>query len=326
MDDTSRRVTRQKRSTVTPAGVTEPVTDQTLPEDTDARALELRAEIADTRTEMAETIEAIQERLTPSNLAAQAGETVRNAATEKVKQMANTANDAMEQVLDNSFVETIRANPIPAAMIGLGAVWMFAKRGSSPQVSRYRRASYRPSGSYQGYNGYNSEYNTGSGYSDYGEYGAVGTRGTFNAQGSAGSAGSQSSFGSDTYGQSGEGVGEAARRTMDNVRNTARQTSYRARLQFDDVLRNNPLALGAAAAVIGAVIGMSVPQTETENEFMGEARDTVVDRARGLADEAANKVSEVAGQVQDAASERNEHKTGSEWSQGQQSRPGGGTV
>jgi ElaB/YqjD/DUF883 family membrane-anchored ribosome-binding protein len=287
----------------------------------------LRPGIADTRTEIADTIEAIQERLTPSNIAAQAGETVRNAATEKVKQMANTANDAMEQVLDNSFVETIRANPVPAAMIGLGAVWMFAKRRSSPQVSRYRRGSYRPSGSYQGYNsynsGYNSEYNTGSGYSEYGEYGAVGTRGRFDAQGSAGS---QSSFGSETYGSSGEGMSDAARRTMDNVRNSARQTSYRARLQFDDVLRNNPLALGAAAAVIGAVVGMSVPQTETENEFMGEARDTVIDRARGLADEAANKVSEVAGQVQNAGSEGNERKTGGESSQGQQSRPGGGTV
>ncbi|MEO6239226.1 MAG: DUF3618 domain-containing protein [Vicinamibacterales bacterium] len=308
MDDTSRRVTRQKRSTAAAAGVTEPVTDQSLPDKADARALELREEIADTRTEMAETIEAIQERLTPANIAAQAGETVRNAATEKVKQMANTAGEAMDQVLDNSFVDTLRANPVPAAMIGLGVAWLFARRRSEPQVSRYQRSSYRPSPSYQGStSGYNTAYDSAGRSAEYGEYGAVGTRGTF---------GSQSSAGPERSSDTGQNFADTALQTMENVRDSARQTTYRARLQFDDVLRNNPLALGAAAAVIGAVVGMSVPQTETENEFMGEARDTVVDRARGLADDAANKVSQAAGQLHNAGA------TGGEWNSTGGSQPG----
>jgi hypothetical protein len=70
-------------------------------------------------------------------------------------------------------------------------------------------------------------------------------------------------------------------------------------VKFEDVLRNNPLALGAAAALVGAVVGMSVPATDTENELMGDARNSVVERARGLASDAADRVSEVAGNAQD---------------------------
>lgn len=266
MDDSSGRVTRQRRTA--PRGMTEPITDQTLPEDTDRRALELRAEIAETRGEMAETIDAIQERLSPAHLAAQASETVRNAATEKVKQMANTAGDAMDSVLGSTFMDTVRANPVPAAMIGLGAVWLFAKGRPDSNSYDYNRRSNRPTG-------YPSTDN---------EYSAVGTRGTFGSVSSA-------------------GIADQAAGMVEDARDVARRTTQRAQLQFDDVLRNNPLALGAAAAVIGAVVGMSVPRTETEDHFMGDARDTVVDQAYGLANDAADRVKEVAGEVQAVASD-----------------------
>jgi hypothetical protein len=82
------------------------------------------------------------------------------------------------------------------------------------------------------------------------------------------------------------------------VRSPATSATPRARplgaaqLKFNDVLRDNPLMLGAAAALIGAAVGMSVPATETENQLMGEARDAVVDRAQNLASDAASQVSE----------------------------------
>lgn len=266
MDDSSGRVTRQRRTA--PSGMTEPITDQTLPGDTDRRALELRAEIAATRGEMAETIEAIQERLSPAHLAAQASETVRNAATEKVKQMANTAGDAMDSVLGSTFMDTVRANPVPAAMIGLGAVWLFAKRRPEASPYDHNRGSQRPTG-------YPSREH---------EYGAVGTRGTFGSVSSA-------------------GIADQAVGMVEDARDVTRRTTQRAQLQFDDVLRNNPLALSAAAAVIGAVVGLSAPRTETENHFMGDARDSVVDQAYGLANDAADRVKDVAGEVQTVASD-----------------------
>lgn len=295
MDDTSGRVARQKQ-TAGWTGDAPPRTDQTLPEETDRRARELRAEIAETRGEMSETIEAIQERLTPRNIATQAGESVRNAATEKVKQMANTAGDAMDRVLGSSFMDTVRANPVPAALIGVGAAWLLAKRRTEDGSNDYGRGGYRSPESLRGSGADSDDYSGGYRSADreisYGgpNYGTVGTRGTFEAAPD----------------------GNLASRAQDiagDVRDAARRTGYRAQLQFDDVLQNNPLALGAAAAIIGAVVGMSVPQTDTENQLMGDARDTVVDRARGLASEAADRVSEAAGNVENLASHvKNEAK------------------
>jgi len=44
-----------------------------------------------------------------------------------------------------------------------------------------------------------------------------------------------------------------------------------------------------------------MPATETENELMGDARDTVVERARGVATEAAELVQNAAENAMDVA-------------------------
>ena len=67
------------------------------------------------------------------------------------------------------------------------------------------------------------------------------------------------------------------------------------------MLSENPLALGAAATIVGVAVGMTLPETDVENEWMGEARDTVVERAREVASDAAERVSTAADQVKDVA-------------------------
>jgi hypothetical protein len=290
MDDATRRVGKQNRP-ASAANTEQPrARDPLLTDQDEARARELRGEIAETRSGISETIEAIQERLQPGNLVAQAGETVRNAATEKVKQMANTAGDAADRVLRSSFIETVRENPIPAAMIGIGAAWMlFNRRAESRGYQDTSDETYRPygrSGRYVSYGeGFDRPYER--------TYGAVGTRGTIGADDSQSMATRAKDYAADVTSRAQEFTGE--------IRETARRTSRRAQVKFEDVLRNNPLALGAAAALVGAVVGMTVPSTETENQLMGEARDSVVERARGLASDAADRVSEAAGSVQDLA-------------------------
>jgi len=46
---------------------------------------------------------------------------------------------------------------------------------------------------------------------------------------------------------------------------------------------------------------MTLPETDIENEWMGEARDTVVERAREVASDAAERVGTAADQVKDVA-------------------------
>ena len=54
-----------------------------------------------------------------------------------------------------------------------------------------------------------------------------------------------------------------------------------------------PLAIGAVALALGTAVGLAVPQT-AENEWMGEARDTLVDKAQSVSQDAIEKVQQVA--------------------------------
>lgn len=252
MDDTTRRMT--------PRGTQD---------ETEIRTQEIREEIAQTRVDMSETIEAIQERLTPSHLVAQAGESVRQATNEKVKQMANTASDAADRVMDTSFVQMVRTNPVPAAMVGIGAAWLLLKGRSdrTRDFSRYRTDDTREHATRDWRVGTDRDLAVGT--AGYGEYGSNARSATSRA----------AEFGGEMRGYSGTG---------------------RKSVNFERVVRDNPLVVGAAAALVGVAIGMSLPASETENRLMGETRDTVVDRARELASETASKVQDVAGKAVDA--------------------------
>jgi len=80
-----------------------------------------------------------------------------------------------------------------------------------------------------------------------------------------------------------------------------RRMTQRRQNQLQRMVQENPLLVGAGALMLGAAFGMAVPETETENEWMGETRDNVVDRAREMARDAASQVQDAAGSVADAA-------------------------
>ena len=63
-------------------------------------------------------------------------------------------------------------------------------------------------------------------------------------------------------------------------------------------VRENPLLAGAAAAGVGAVISMTLPETTSENELLGDTRDAVVDRAKDIARGAVETVQQVGDTVQ----------------------------
>jgi hypothetical protein len=108
----------------------------------------IRADIEQTRAEMSETIDAIQERLSPQHLTQQVKETVREATIGRAEEMARQAGDTINEAR-YGMMETIRHNPIPAAMVGIGLGWLFMNRRSAPRHTRY--ADY---GRYRGAAGY----------------------------------------------------------------------------------------------------------------------------------------------------------------------------
>src|SRR5205085_8020599 len=83
----------------------------------------------------------------------------------------------------------------------------------------------------------------------------------------------------------------------DRVRSAATTVQRRTRHFAGD----NPFAAGAIAAAVGLAIGLAIPETERENEILGEARDSVVDRGKEAVRTAAERVQTAAGEVQRVA-------------------------
>jgi hypothetical protein len=77
--------------------------------------------------------------------------------------------------------------------------------------------------------------------------------------------------------------------------------ALRTRMRLDEIVNDNPLLVGAAAFVLGAAIGLPVPQTQQESSLMGSASSQVIERAQTAAQEAVRKVQHVAEQATSTA-------------------------
>ncbi len=94
-----------------------------------------------------------------------------------------------------------------------------------------------------------------------------------------------------------EAVSSAAdttRQQLTTATDQARQGARVASDWFTNTLQENPLALGVAALAAGALFGLTLPTTRIEGEYMGEAREHLVESAKSVAQETADKVQRVA--------------------------------
>lgn len=71
-------------------------------------------------------------------------------------------------------------------------------------------------------------------------------------------------------------VGAKAQQATD----TLRQQGTRAKQSFNQMLNDNPLALGAIGVALGALLAAALPITEQENQLLGKASDRVTDKAK----------------------------------------------
>ncbi len=247
-----------------------------------------RAEIDRTRAGMSETVDAIQERLSPENLKEQAKDRVREATVGKAQEAGS------------GIVETIRANPLPAALAGIGLGWLLVstrRQSSGQERYRDRAYDYPPA-----YDRVPPDYDYPPRYEE-----GRGTSGP-----SAGQAMERARDGvGGTATQAQDRAGQAASQARDRVSRLGDQTRYQARRAsggFQRMLRENPLAVGALAVGAGAAVGLAIPQTSQEHEVMGEARDTLVEKAQETAQDAQQRVQRVAGEAQSAAREEAENQ------------------
>jgi len=303
---------------VRPASTSVPATDTgTTPEPS---VPELKAEIAQTREEMQETIAAIQARLSPSHLAEQAKSTVREATIGRVANMAEGARQTASDVATQTrraarrLPRPVRDNPLPFALIGAGVVWLLARTRSQSNGwdDEELRDEYEP-----GY-GYDSRFAT---------YEEADSRRSRSATSDvsdrisdmASSVGDMASdagrrardIGRDMASNVGDMASTASRRARElgndmtsnvsdmasNVGRRAREIGRETQSTISRTMDDNPLALGAAALVAGAIFGMMLPRTEVEDSYLGETRDSVLDSAREMAED---KVQQLADTVRES--------------------------
>ena len=113
--------------------------DTAEPEDVDRRTRQLQTEVEQTRGEMSETIDAIQEKLRPSNIVAGVGAATRERVTTMAHSAAETAENWWESTGDTGFIARVRDNPLPAALAGLGLAWLaFSESGHRHNGNRSR--------------------------------------------------------------------------------------------------------------------------------------------------------------------------------------------
>jgi len=118
----------------------------------------IRRQIDYTRAQMTTTINEIGERLSPDNLIQQAKSSVREATVGRIKDMSYQANRKVEG-MSAGLGQTVRENPLPVALIGLGLGWLLlADRGKRDEM-RMSEYPYRTAG----YRYYEGDYNGGQG-------------------------------------------------------------------------------------------------------------------------------------------------------------------
>ena len=266
----------------------------TGPEGTDTAAI--HAEIRETRERMGHTLDDLSERLNPDHLKDQVKENIkeniREATIGRAEDMARHAADRVTETRHN-LMDTIRDNPLPAAMVGIGLGWL---------IWNGRKEDHHPDINIA-YRGYRSPYE-GNLYDRPGAAERAGHR-VSNAAGEvkhrAGELTDQAEGAvtelADRTREAASDVADRARSAAEHLAQEPRYRTHRLEDRFQGALHESPLAVGAAAIALGMAAGLSAPSTRKESELMGGARDHLVERAREAADEATDKVQRVAERV-----------------------------
>ena len=234
---------------------------------------ELRRDIARTQREMSETIDEIHYRLSPRYLMNQTKESARRVGVST----------------SQKFMNKVKENPIPAAMVGVG-LWLLM-RGSDDGADT-RDYGYRADYDFREY-----------GYDEPSKVDRVKEK----ASEAVDAAKEKASHLADTTKDKAADLAESTREATAHAADVARRKAWQARQQSRDFLRDSPLVAGLAAIAFGAMIAAAIPETDKEDELLGETRDRLMDRGKDLAREGINKAKHVAEAATETA--KNEMKS-----------------
>ena len=191
-------------------------------------------------------------------------------------------SDMSEKTADfvKDLGDAARRNPLSAALIGMGVLWLFTGGKSAGRVGDLFRST-----------GLNRLPET-----------AKDTLGNFGSGWGSG-AGSVKDAASSSLAT----IREQSAATLDHAAEFARQIPEpgamfeTARDNLTELFRAQPLALGAIGLAIGAGMAAALPSTDVENAYLGDVSETIRSRTAEIAGQQIDKASSLATDVIDAA-------------------------
>jgi ElaB/YqjD/DUF883 family membrane-anchored ribosome-binding protein len=270
--------------------------------DVPVEAEQIKGQIEETRNQMGETIDAIQDKLSFSNISEQVSEHVNNAVvTAKdavydatLGKAANFMKNFGGDISNTTIVRTAKNNPFPFILIGLGAGMLAYQSYTGKGNGKSRRHEFT-SGRDRRY-GSQPAMNTS-------ERGVLG-----DARDTMSSAADTVSSAAGTAYDKVTGLVETAKTGTGDVVNRAYskvgEFKSTAVEQYDHYIEENPLAVGAVALALGAAVGMAIPSTRYESRLVGEYRQDLMDKAQTTASNLLDKTKEVVTEAGKTVSEQ----------------------
>jgi hypothetical protein len=191
-------------------------------------------------------------------------------------------NDPSERSSDfvHDLGDAIHKNPLSAALIGMGALWLFTSRGS--------RAVNAARDTWQG---------AASGWRSGGRALREGAQTTADAIRGHGSQAV------DRLSDAGNSLADSARDYARSAPDLAGDLLGDARANLSELFRTQPLALGAVGLAIGAAVAASLPISELEGTSFGESSDFVKQKVSEIAGEQTQRAVEIGKKVVDAVAD-----------------------
>jgi hypothetical protein len=190
--------------------------------------------------------------------------------------------------------DAARKNPISAALIGMGVVWLFTGGRTTERVGDLmRNAGFDriPDAAGNALDAARSTLRSGS--ASVGE-GVSSATETLRDAGAAGL---------DRVARAGSEVADTAYGYAQNIPDAGGVLFGTARDNLSELFRTQPLALGAVGLAIGAGIAAALPATDLEAEYFGEASDNFKEQAADFASEQVSRAATVAEDVVAAVSD-----------------------
>ena len=283
---------------------------------------QIRANIEETRSEMTETINAIEEKLSISNISEQVKAEVSDYVGETIQTAKNTVYDAtiarmgnimryvnkeVNEFGESDTAKTLSRNPVALGLIGLGLGILFLGNSKKTHSKKHRHQKDYDHNYDIDERDFNRSFSSKSGKSSF----ASAQSKVSDAAGKVsdtvtGAANTVSDKVSSAAGAVSETFGDVTKKAYKQVGKagaSAQDFAGSAQDQYEQYMEKNPLAVGAVALVLGAAVGLAFPSTQLESKYMGEARNNLLQKAEETARDAVGKVQQVAGQVTDSVKE-----------------------